>query len=133
MTQVTHLTTVFVEDIPERLEDGVLYVSRECHVAIHKCACGCSEEVATPLVPTEYDFIMEDGEASIWPSIGNHDFSCGSHYIIKRGRIHWADKMSRAQIEAGRAYDRLLKRGAPPRGIRVIVIWLKRLWTRFIG
>jgi hypothetical protein len=133
MARVDRLTTAFVKNIPEQLEDGVLYVSHECHVALHKCACGCGEEVATPLVPTEYDFTMEDEGASIWPSIGNHDFPCGSHYIIKRGRIHWADKMSRAQIEAGRAHDRLLKRGASPKGLKVMIAWLKRLWTKFIG
>ncbi|MER9962822.1 DUF6527 family protein [Mesorhizobium sp. M0045] len=97
MARVDCLTTVFVEDIPEQLEDGVLYVSRECHVALHNCACGCGEEVSTPLVPTEYDLIMEDEGASIWPSIGNHDFPCGSHYIIKSGRIQWAGKMRMVQ------------------------------------
>ncbi|MUT27262.1 hypothetical protein A9K71_23145 [Mesorhizobium sp. WSM3873] len=59
--------------------------------------------------------------------------SCGSHYIIKRGRIHWAGKMCREQIEAGRAYDRLLKRGAQPKKLRAILAWFKRLWTKFIG
>ncbi|MGX7877301.1 DUF6527 family protein [Mesorhizobium sp. ORM6] len=133
IARVDCLTTVFVEDIPEQLEDGIIYVSRECHVALHNCACGCGEEVSTPLVPTEYDLIMEDEGASIWPSIGNHDFPCGSHYIIKSGRIQWAGKMSRAQIEAGRVHDRLLKRGAQPKGLRAIVAWFKRLWIKFIG
>ncbi|MEP7457508.1 DUF6527 family protein [Phyllobacterium sp. SB3] len=133
MTRVDRLITVFVDDIPEHLEDGFLYVSRECHVALHNCACGCGEEVSSPLVPTEYTLVMEDEGASIWPSIGNHDFTCGSHYIIERGRIRWAGKMSRAQIEAGRAHDRLLKRGVPPKGIKAVIAWFKRLWIKFTG
>lgn len=133
MPKVDRLTAVFVENIPEQLEDGVLYVSRESHVALHNCACGCGEEVSTPLVPTEYALVMEDGGASIWPSIGNHDFTCGSHYVIKRGHIRWAGKMSREQIEAGRARDRLLKRGAQPTGLKAILAWFKRLWAKFIG
>jgi hypothetical protein len=133
MARVNRLTTVFVEDIPEQLEDGILYVSCQCRVALHNCACGCGEEVSTPLVPTEFALVMEGEDASIWPSIGNHDFPCGSHYIIKRGRIHWAGKMSREQIEAGRARDRLLKRGAPPKGLKAIAAWFKRLWSKFVG
>jgi len=100
--------------MPETLEDGILYVSRECSVALHNCACGCGEEVSTPLVPTEFRLTMHDEGASIWPSIGNHDFACASHYIVEHGAIVWADKMNRASIEAGRARDRLLKRPPAP-------------------
>lgn len=114
MARVDRLRTVFVAEIPERLEDGILYVSEECHVALHNCACGCGEEVSTPLVHTEYRLAMEGGQASIWPSIGNHDFACASHYIIKHGEILWAGRMSRSAIEAGRARDRRLKRPPAP-------------------
>lgn len=110
--RIERLRAEFVSEIPETLEGGVLYVCQECSVALHNCACGCGEEVTTPLVPTEYSLTMEDGGPSIWPSIGNHDFACGSHYIIRRGVILWAGKMSRRAIEAGREKDRLLKR--PP-------------------
>jgi hypothetical protein len=114
MSRVDKLRAVFTAEIPERLEDGILYVSRECHVALHNCACGCGEEVSTPLVATEYRLTMHGDEASLWPSIGNHDFACASHYIIDRGMIVWAGRMSRAAIERGRDKDRLLKRPAVP-------------------
>lgn len=117
MARIERLETVFVDSIPEKLEDGILYVSEECRVALHNCACGCGEEVSTPLVRTEYHLTMEGGAASIWPSIGNHDFACASHYVIKRGKIVWAGKMSRVEIEAGRERDRRLKR--PPVPIEV--------------
>lgn len=117
MARIERLETVFVDTIPEKLEDGILYVSEECSVALHNCACGCGEEVSTPLVRTEYQLNMEGGAASLWPSIGNHDFACASHYVIKRGKIVWAGKMSRVEIEAGRERDRRLKR--PPVPIEV--------------
>lgn len=114
MTRAERLVTVFVAEIPEILEDGILYVCRECCVALHNCACGCGEEVSTPLVPTEYRLTMHGDDASVWPSIGNHDFACGSHYVIEHGRIVWAGRMTRSAIELGRKKDRLLKR-PPPR------------------
>lgn len=140
MSRVDRLRTVFVTDIPEKLEDGILYVSRECHVALHNCACGCGEEVSTPLVPTEYTLTMTGGDASIWPSIGNHDFACRSHYIIDHGCIEWSGRMSRAAIEAGREKDRLLKRppieAVLPRRRRLIgrvADWFKTTFRRITG
>ena len=114
MARVDSLKTVFVDEIPEILEDGILYVSEECCVALHNCACGCGEEVSTPLVRTEYRLTMEGGTASIWPSIGNHDFACASHYVIEQGKILWAGRMSRGVIESGRERDRRLKRPPAP-------------------
>ncbi len=114
MTRIKKLRTVFTAEIPETLDDGVLYVSRECRVALHNCACGCGEEVSTPLVATEYKLTMHGDNASLWPSIGNHDFACASHYVIDQGTIVWANEMSRAAIEAGREKDRLLKRPPAP-------------------
>lgn len=130
MARVEHLRTLVVDEIPENLEDGILYVSPSCRVALHNCACGCGEEVSTPLVPTEYELLMDGDKASIWPSIGNHDYPCRSHYVIELGRIVWAGQMTREQIERGRAYDRLLKRGRKPKGIKALLNWIKWAWNR---
>ncbi|WDA38941.1 DUF6527 family protein [Sphingobium sp. YC-XJ3] len=151
MTRVDRLQTVFVDEIPEILEDGILYVSEECCVALHNCACGCGEEVSTPLVRTEYRLTMEGDAASIWPSIGNHDFACASHYVIKQGKILWAGRMSRGAIEAGRKRDRRLKRPPapkpapigtptpkprPPSGTGLVqrtLAWIKAICRKLIG
>ena len=37
----------FVEFIPEKLEEGVVYVSFEYATAMHLCCCGCGREVST--------------------------------------------------------------------------------------
>lgn len=129
---ITHLRTAFVDEVPEKLEDGVLYVAPSSQVALHACCCGCGEEVVTPLVRTEYTLTMHGDTASIWPSIGNHDFACASHYIIERGHVRWAAQMSREQIEAGRADDLKLKRRYRPKGLRAILPWLARLWNRLV-
>jgi hypothetical protein len=143
MSRVERLRTVFTAEIPERLEDGILYVSRECCVALHNCACGCGEEVSTPLVPTEYRLTTHGDDASLWPSIGNHDFACASHYIIDRGVIVWAGKMSRTAIEEGREKDRSLKRppaAAPASEVRAdgsvarrALAWIKRVFRKIFG
>ncbi len=102
----TDFSHQIVEFIPERLEEGILYVSHRYKTAVHKCACGCGEEVVTPLGPTDWSIQIENGTATLYPSIGNWSFACRSHYFIRKGRIIWAGQMSRQQIECGRALDR---------------------------
>jgi hypothetical protein len=131
MTRVERLEARIVTAAPDQLEDGILYVSPEDRVALHACCCGCGEEVVTPIGNTEYSIDLTERGVSIWPSIGNHDYPCSSHYIIERGWVIWAGSMSRRAIEAGRAHDRLLKRGRPGPLGDVVVGWLRAL-VRFI-
>ena len=44
----------FVDYVPKQLDDGVLYVSIRFGTVVHRCACGCGEEVVTPLGPSEW-------------------------------------------------------------------------------
>lgn len=98
-----------VEFIPEHLEEGILYVSYRYKTVVHKCACGCGEEVVTPLGPTDWSIHIEKGAATLYPSVGNWSFACRSHYFIRNGRIVWAGQMSRREIERGRAFDRKVR------------------------
>ena len=102
----THFSHQIVEFIPECLEEGMLYVSHRYKTAVHKCACGCGAEVVTPLSPADWSIQIENGRATLDPSIGNWSFVCGSHYFIRRGIVVWAGQLSRRQIERGRAFDR---------------------------
>ena len=45
------LRNEFVDHIPEQLDDGVLYVSMRFGTVVHRCACGCGEEVVDPSWP----------------------------------------------------------------------------------
>lgn len=103
------LTHQFVEFIPERLQDGVLYVSVAYATAAHKCCCGCGHEVVTPLTPTDWKLIFDGETVSLDPSIGNWSFPCKSHYWIRCNNVQWAERWTREQIDAGRVRDATLK------------------------
>jgi len=94
-----------VDFIPEQLKEGVIYVSYRYRTAVHKCACGCGEEVVTPIGPADWSIQIENDTATLYPSIGNWSFACQSHYFIRKGRVIWAGWMSRQQIEHGRQLD----------------------------
>jgi hypothetical protein len=133
MPTIFSVRAEFVETIPDNLDDGVIYISKKYRAALHNCCCGCGEEVSTPIGPTEYSVKMEDGGVTVKPSIGNHDFPCRSHYVIKRGSIVWAGAMSRRAIKAGRAHDRYLKRGKTRFGIAAVIRWIKALVAKLFG
>lgn len=110
MTRQETLRHEFVEYIPEELEQGVLYVSITYATAAHKCACGCGREVITPFTPTDWEMTFDGETISLAPSIGNWNFECQSHYWIRRGRVRWARRWTREEIDRGRALDRETKK-----------------------
>ena len=91
-----------VEYMPKQLEPGILYVSRKFGAAAHLCACGCGAKIRTPLDPTEWSLQETASGPSLWPSVGNWQQACQSHYIIEDGKIIWTDKWTPEQIAAGR-------------------------------
>ena len=88
----------FVDHIPEQLNDGVLYVSIRFGTVVHRCACGCGEEVVTPLGPVEWKLTYDGRTVSLAPSIGNWSFPCKSHYWIDEGNVRWARGFSEAEV-----------------------------------
>jgi hypothetical protein len=77
-----------------KLEHGVLYLSRRFNLAIHLCACGeCRWETVTPLnEPGEnsgWTFTEGPNGPTLYPSIGNQQFPCKSHYWVTDGKIVW--------------------------------------------
>jgi hypothetical protein len=105
----TQLSPHFVETIPEAVEPGVLYVSMSLASAIHLCACGCGQEVITPLSPTDWKLYFDGENVSLEPSIGNWSFPCRSHYWIRGGKVRWSGSMSATEIEGGRFRDQQRK------------------------
>jgi hypothetical protein len=99
----------FIELAPRTLEEGVLYVSVEYASAVHNCFCGCGIKVATPISPRDWKLTYDGDTVSLWPSVGNWDFPCRSHYFIERNVVRWAGAMTREEIEEGRAADRRRK------------------------
>lgn len=99
-----------VHYMPKELKPGVLYVSEEFGAAAHLCACGCGSKIRTPLGPTEWAFEETDRGPTLYPSVGNWQQSCQSHYWIYRGEIRWADKWTPEQIAASRRKEEKRRR-----------------------
>ena len=108
-TKQAKIVPQYVEFIPESLSDGTLYISRTYKTAVHKCCCGCGEEVVTPLMSTEWTLSTNKDGVSLYPSIGNWSMPCRSHYWIRNSKVIWAGAMSKKQIDQGREYDRQMK------------------------
>src|SRR5271169_6674408 len=109
MKQENSLAHEFVEFIPDVLEEGKIYVSIEHSTVIHKCCCGCGQEVVTPLSPTDWKLIFDGKTISLDPSIGNWSFACQSHYWIRKNKIQWAGRWSPEKVDSGRVRDRYAK------------------------
>jgi len=117
MMRYTWLEHRFVQHIPDHLEPGVLYVSMEYATAAHSCCCGCGEEVVTPFTPTDWKMIFDGETISLWPSVGNWQLRCRSHYVIERGRAIVAPPWSDERVTAERGRDRVAEAryyGTPP-------------------
>lgn len=91
-----------VHYMPKELKVGVLYVSEEYGAAAHLCACGCGAKIRTPLGPTEWSLDETDQGPTLYPSVGNWQQGCQSHYWIREGLIIWSEKWTTEQVAAGR-------------------------------
>jgi len=96
-----------VQHIPDHLEEGVLYISERFNICSHLCACGCKEEVVTPLSKAEWRIFRDGDLVSLLPSIGNWNYSCQSHYFIEQNRIRWLPGMTAQKIERVQKKDAL--------------------------
>lgn len=100
------MTHEFVEVLPEDLKEGVIYISMNYAIVAHKCGCGCGNEVVTPLSPTDWKLTYDGESITLYPSIGNWNFDCQSHYWIRNSKIEWSYKWSEMKIGSGRIQDR---------------------------
>lgn len=99
----------FVKHIPDQLQPGLLYVSLDFCTAAHRCCCGCDSEVVTPISPTDWKLTFDGQAISLWPSIGNWNLRCRSHYVISDGGVYRAGPWSKAQVSAERRRDEAAK------------------------
>ena len=96
----------YVEQFPDQLEEGLLYISEEFALTAHKCCCGCGEDVYNKLSPVKWHLAKShDGTVSLDPSIGNWKYACRSHYWIRANRVIDAGPMSARAIEAVQRRD----------------------------
>ncbi len=95
----------FVEYIPDEVSEGTLYVSMQFGTAVHKCCCGCGQEVVTPITPTDWQLSFNGESITLSPSIGNWSFECRSHYFIRNNEIMWCSAWTKQQVSAGKFQD----------------------------
>ena len=96
----------FVEFIPAALEEGTIYVSVRFATSVHKCMCGCGSKVVTPIKPTGWELRFNGKTITLYPSVGNWNLPCMSHYWIRQSQVIWARRWSPEEIEEGRADER---------------------------
>ncbi len=101
------LTPKYVANLPEQLEEGVLYICEDFAATAHKCCCGCGEEVYNKLGPAKWQLTKEsDGTVSLHPSVGNWKYACRSHYWIENNHVIDAGAMSNRAIKGVLERDR---------------------------
>jgi hypothetical protein len=116
---VNFLRPLFVDTFPPVMDSGVLYVSIPYSTCGHLCACGCGEEVVTPLSPAQWALTFDGEAVSLMPSIGNWGLPCRSHYWICRGTVRWSRHYTAREIDDNRKRDRQVLRqhlGESPHG-----------------
>lgn len=99
------LELVSCDCLPELPEPGKFYYSEEFRTSLHLCACGCGNRVVLPIKPAGWTMRKGRNGISIFPSVGNREFDCRSHYFILDGRVDWLLALSAAAVEESRAND----------------------------
>ena len=130
MTRIHSLRHEFVNHIPDILDDGVMYVSIPYTTVMHRCCCGCGNEVVTPLDPTEWEIVFDGKSVSLSPSIGNWRLTCQSHYWIHQDRVRWVSRLSRFEVKTNRALDSFRKVGRTLVSLWRFLSWPFRRMTR---
>ena len=87
--RIDKLRPVYVEQLPDLLDPGLLYVSMKFGICAHSCACGCGRKVYTPLGLKDWQLYYDGETITLSPSIGNYHFPCQSHYFIRHNKVVW--------------------------------------------
>ncbi len=104
--KIKTIRSEYVRHLPEVLSEGILYICEEFNIAAHKCCCGCGEEVITPLNEAQWGVTKHGSTVSLWPSIGNWNYACRSHYWIRKNLIIEAAPMTNSEISRVKQRDR---------------------------
>jgi len=120
-----------VDVMPPVLESGIVYFSEEFEIAIHLCACECGAKITTPIGFTEWSITETPTGPTLYPSIGNWQLPCKSHYFIRQGEVVWAASWSHDQILAGRE-EEIRRRATYYESRQPQRSWISRLWNTIV-
>ena len=72
------------------IKEGIIYISDEFYIRVHRCPCGCGEIIWIPIDDQRgWKLTEKDSEVTFSPSIGNFYLPCKSHYFIKNSEVVW--------------------------------------------
>lgn len=123
MGTLTRMTLQRVHYMPKELQPGTLYVSEAFGAALHVCPCGCGSRISTPLSPTQWHLDDTLDGPSLYPSVGNWQIPCCSHYWIDKGQVKWAEPWTPKQVAAGRHREET----------RTRAYYARRRWSRILS
>jgi hypothetical protein len=106
----TTIAHKFVEEMPQSLEPGTLYVSTRYATVLHLCCCGCGSEVVTPLSPVQWRVSFDGETITLDPSVGSWALPCRSHYVIRNGQVIEALPWSEEEVQQGQVNQRRARR-----------------------
>ena len=90
--RINKLEPIFLDEIPDKIKEGKLYISKKYGVAILLCACGCLGKTVMPLSKDEWILTGSESEVTLRPSIGNWSYeqpNYHAHYHITNNKIEW--------------------------------------------
>jgi hypothetical protein len=61
----------FIDEAPDQLDAGILYVSMPYRTTLNLCCCGCGNQVTLPLRPTARRLSYDGDTITMLPSVGN--------------------------------------------------------------
>ena len=134
MLKIHHLKLERVDFMPKVLLPGVLYVAEKYGAVAHLCACGCGRKIRTPLGPTGWSLIEKEKGPSLWPSVGNWQQDCMSHYIIEDGNVVECGRWTDEEIKTGRIREQesakayFEKKYGRKRGLERFWAWIHNFW-----
>lgn len=76
---------VYVEYLPavSDMAEQKIYISKRFETSGHRCLCGCGLLTILPFDEHGWDLTEKNDKITISPSVGNHQYPCKSHYIIR--------------------------------------------------
>jgi hypothetical protein len=80
-----HIIGQFIDEIPDILKYGIIYISFKYKTSSHLCLCGCGNLSVTPLNENGWTIdndVMD--RITLNPSILNQNCPNKSHYIITK-------------------------------------------------
>jgi hypothetical protein len=128
--RVLTLRLVPCAQFPDEPEPGLFYYSEDFRSSLHLCACGCGRRVILPIKPAGWRMDVSGTSVSLFPSVGNREFDCRSHYLIRNGAVIWLANMSDREVTASRDRDQ-----QHIRAVHRISLWqrLRNVWAWLRG